>query len=69
MKKWIGFWILISTSAFAQTAEEIAACQNDAIKVCKATMNSIPANIVACLSRNKFRISSGCKLVLARYGR
>lgn len=70
MKKYIAILILIliSTSAFAQSPEEIAACQNDAIKVCKATIKSVPANVLACLRANKLHISAKCNAVLARYG-
>ncbi len=66
--KIIVIWLLLMTSALAQTANEVEACQQDAIKVCHATIRSVPLSVLTCLITNKDRISSKCKNVLTRYG-
>lgn len=55
-----------ATVALAQTAEEQAACQDDAFRVCS---DAIPDRdrVFNCLVANKNAISAACRTVLTRY--
>ncbi|MBV9569260.1 MAG: cysteine rich repeat-containing protein [Hyphomicrobiales bacterium] len=54
---------LITTSAFAQTAAERAACRADFQKLCKGTKPG-GGRVLACLSQQRDQLSEGCRKVV-----
>ena len=60
------FTIVLSTSAFAQTAEEQNLCMNDAFRVCSHTIPD-RGRTVACMVQNKSQLSSPCQMVMDKY--
>ena len=60
------FTILLSTSAFAQSAEEQNLCMNDAFRVCSHTIPD-RGRTVACMVQNKSQLSSSCQMVMDKY--
>ena len=60
------FTIVLSASAFAQTAEEQNLCMNDAFRVCSHTIPD-RGRTVACMVQNKSQLSSGCQMVMDKY--
>ena len=59
------FTIVLSASAFAQTAEEQNLCMNDAFRVCSHTIPD-RGRTVACMVQNKANLSAGCRSVMDR---
>jgi hypothetical protein len=57
---------VLSTAAFAQTAEEQQACMNDAFRVCSATIPD-RARTTACMIQHKSQLSAACQMVMAKY--
>lgn len=53
----------LSTYASAQTAEERAACQTDAKKLCSGVM-PVGGRLLACLDKQKDKLSAACKKVV-----
>ena len=60
------FTIVLSASAFAQTAEEQNLCMNDAFRVCSHTIPD-RGRTVACMVQNKSQLSSSCQMVMDKY--
>ena len=60
------FTIVLSASAFAQTAEEQNLCMNDAFRVCSHTIPD-RTRTIACMVANKSRLSAGCQGVMEKY--
>jgi len=60
------FTIMLSASAFAQTAEEQNLCMNDAFRVCSHTIPD-RGRTVACMVENKSKLSSPCQMVMDKY--
>jgi hypothetical protein len=60
------FTIVLSASAFAQTAEEQNLCMNDAFRVCSHTIPD-RGRTVACMVQNKSQLSQGCQMVMDKY--
>ena len=60
------FTIVLSTSAFAQSAEEQNLCMNDAFRVCSHTIPD-RGRTVACMVQNKSQLSSSCQMVMDKY--
>src|ERR1044071_854162 len=60
------FTIVLSASAFAQTAEEQNLCMNDAFRVCSHTIPD-RGRTVACMVQNKTQLSQGCQMVMDKY--
>jgi hypothetical protein len=60
------FTIVLSASAFAQTAEEQNLCMNDAFRVCSHTIPD-RGRTVACMVQNKSQLSQGCQMVMDMY--
>ena len=58
--------IVLSTSAFAQTAEEQNLCMNDAFRVCSHTIPD-RGRTVACMVEKKTQLSRPCQEVMDRY--
>ncbi len=70
MQKLIAFAFLVTVAAFAApasaaTAEEQAACQDDAFRVCG---NAIPdeQRVKACMIANVRKLSPGCRRFFVR---
>ena len=58
--------IMLSASAFAQTAEEQNLCMNDAFRVCSHTIPD-RGRTVACMVQNKSQLSAPCQMVMDKY--
>jgi hypothetical protein len=58
--------IMLSASAFAQTAEEQNLCMNDAFRVCSHTIPD-RGRTVACMVEKKAQLSRPCQEVMDRY--
>jgi hypothetical protein len=58
--------IMLSASAFAQTAEEQNLCMNDAFRVCSHTIPD-RGRTVACMVEKKVQLSRPCQEVMDRY--
>jgi len=58
----------VPASALAQSQDEQNACMNDAFSICG---HAIPDRdrVAACLAQNINRISTGCRMVMARYSK
>lgn len=58
----------VPAAALAQSQDEQQACMNDAFTVCG---HAIPDRdrVASCLAQNFSRISPGCRMVMARYGK
>lgn len=55
---------LFSTASFALgTAEQRAACTSDVMRLCMSSLGS-DSGIVACMTKNKSRLSARCKATL-----
>lgn len=55
------------STAFAQTAEEKAACRSDAMKYCSANVGK-PQAMNACLKEHKTDLSDACRKVVEARG-
>ena len=60
------FTIVLSASAFAQSAEEQNLCMNDAFRVCQHTIPD-RGRTFACMVQNKSQLSAGCQGVMEKY--
>lgn len=60
------FTVVLSASAFAQTAEEQNLCMNDAFRVCSHTIPD-RGRTVACMIERKAQLSRPCQEVMDRY--
>ncbi len=58
----------LSSTAFAQTAEQRAACEADAKKLCSGVMPG-GGRILDCLATQKNKLSDACKKVVESQGR
>jgi hypothetical protein len=58
---------LVSGAAMAQTAAEQAACKPDYEKFCKGVMPG-GGRIIACLAKQKDKLSAACQKVVAAHG-
>ncbi len=58
----------LATAALAQTAQERAACHDDAQKLCAGVMPG-GGRILDCLAKQKDKASAACQKVLASHGK
>jgi len=61
-------FLLIASTASAQTAHEHDACARDVTRFCRAHINDGDQAVLACLQQNRRRISRACEKVLAEHG-
>jgi hypothetical protein len=54
-------------AAFAQTASEQAACRADFEKLCAGTKPG-GGRVLSCLSKQKDKLSDGCRQVVEKHG-
>ncbi|MBY0380707.1 MAG: cysteine rich repeat-containing protein [Xanthobacteraceae bacterium] len=59
--------MLLSPAAYAQTADERAACQDDFKKFCPNVMPG-GGRIIACLAQHKEKLSPACMKVVESHG-
>jgi len=71
MHRFIGMlaagFVIFSSSAFAQTADERTACQDDFKKFC-ASVAPGGGRIIACLAQHKDKLSPACLKVVESHG-
>jgi Cysteine rich repeat len=61
-------FVLIASSALAQTAHEHDACARDVTRFCRAHMNEGDQVVLSCLQQNRQRLSRACEKVLVEHG-
>jgi hypothetical protein len=77
----LAFSLMVAAEVFAQglppppflpnfqgTPREQAACRPDVVKMCKELIQEGQGSILACLQRNRGRLSSACYEVLRGHG-
>lgn len=57
---------VLSSAAFAQSAQEQQLCMDDAFKVCGHTIPD-RTRTIACMVQNKSSLSSACQMVMDKY--
>jgi hypothetical protein len=62
----VAFLIGTGSAAFAETAAERQACENDAFNVCGAQIPDRDA-VFTCLMHNRAQLSAPCQKVMASY--
>ena len=50
------------------TTLEVLACKSDAVRICRATIHSVPVDVLNCLIANKRRLHLACRAVLTARG-
>ena len=61
-------FVLIASSASAQSAREHDACARDVARLCRAVMNDGDQVVLSCLQQHRTRISRACERVMAEHG-
>lgn len=61
-------FVLIASSALAQTGHEHDACARDVTRFCRAQMNDGDQMVLSCLQQHRQRLSRACDKVLTEHG-
>jgi hypothetical protein len=61
-------FVLISSSALAQSTHEHDACARDAARFCRPVINDGDQAVLSCLQQHRHRISRACERVMAAHG-